>query len=83
MDPYRSIPFQPKEILDFDEVYMLVNLPRSRLATEWKRAEMYDWARRLDAPAKRYEPRQEVLRMTDSVLLPGDKCPSCKKAKAR
>ena len=62
---------------------MLVNLPRSRLATKWKRDLIHDWAKRLDTPPKRYEPSQEVLRNLDNTILPGDRCGNCKKAVAR
>ena len=68
-----------KDIASTPEVSLLVNRPASELAELWKRGNLYGRANSLDSQVHPYVPSSSVRSKLNNVLLPGEKCGSCKK----
>ena len=49
----------------------------------WSRGDRYDWARGLEVPPANNNPRPNVARMMDNILLPGEQCRGRQKRMAK
>ena len=72
-----------KEILNSKEIFRLVSLPRSKLASYWKRDEITKWASAQGSPCIPYKPSRKAEALARETYLPGDKCADCKKIREK
>ena len=68
-----------KRFIDKKEVSRYLHLPRSKLVELWSRDSLQTWSASLNAPPPLYSPSERRHGLVQDVILPGERCASCKK----